>query len=174
MASTASGSSKTVNGKFHLSVEGMLPKKRKLTSVASQSHKGKPTKSSKKVSDDQLSWDKMFEDSYLADFEMVSDSDLVNGIEIENEKENPFVFGNCCLALVEPRKSTLHTNCLENLLYNLGLDHSKQLSILSKTDFYSTNITPDSTRNTPKDLDTQMNVTFMLMMCMPYQKVVYM
>ena len=67
---------------------------RKLTGFASQSHKGKPAKSNKKVLDDHLSCDKMFEDSYLADFEMASDADLKHGIEVENEVENPFKFGN--------------------------------------------------------------------------------
>ena len=71
-----------------------------------------------------------------------------NGIQVVG-------FGNCCLALVvEPRKSTSCTHCLENVLYDLGLHHGKQLYSLSKTDFYSTNITPDSTRNAPKGLDT--------------------
>ena len=70
------------------------PKKRKLTKVVVQSHKGNPTKSSKKASDGQLSWDEVFEDSYLADFEMASDADLENGIEVEAGVENPFAFGN--------------------------------------------------------------------------------
>jgi hypothetical protein len=63
---SVSGGSKTVNENFHLSFEGMLLKKRKLTDVASQSHKGKPTKSSRKASDNHLSWDKVFEHSCLA------------------------------------------------------------------------------------------------------------
>ena len=42
---------------FHLSFEGTVPKKRKLTDVASRSHVNKPTKSTKKVLDDHLSWD---------------------------------------------------------------------------------------------------------------------
>jgi hypothetical protein len=70
------------------------PKKHKLTNVVVQSHKGNPTKSSEKASDDQLSWDEVFKDSYLADFEMASDADLENGIEVEAGVENPFAFGN--------------------------------------------------------------------------------
>jgi hypothetical protein len=76
---------------FHL--ERVSPKKRKLTKVAVQSHKGNPTKSSTKALDDQLSWDEVFEDSYLAEFEMASDADLNNGIEVEAGVANPFVFG---------------------------------------------------------------------------------
>ena len=94
VASAESSGSKTVDENFHLSFESMLPRKRKLTNVASKSHKGKPAKSNKKVLDDHLSCDKMFEDSYLADFEMASDADLKHGIEVENEVENPFKFGN--------------------------------------------------------------------------------
>ncbi len=59
-----------------------------------QSHKGNPTKSSKKALDDQLSWDEVFEDSYLVEFEMASDADLENGIEVEAGVENLFAFGN--------------------------------------------------------------------------------
>ncbi len=70
------------------------PKKCKLTKVVVQSHKGNPAKSSEKASDDQLSWDEVFEDSYLTDFEMASDADLGNGIEVEAGAENPFAFGN--------------------------------------------------------------------------------
>jgi hypothetical protein len=44
--------------------------------------------------DNQLSWDEVFEDSYLAEFEMASDADLENGIEVEAGVENPFAFGN--------------------------------------------------------------------------------
>ncbi len=55
---------------------------------------------------------------------------------------------------INTKKSTLHTNCLENLLYKLGLHHSKQLPSLAKTDFYSTNISTDSTWNAPKNLNT--------------------
>ena len=47
----------------------------------------------------------------------------------------------------------MSTNFLENVLYKLGLHHSKQLSSLAKTVFYSTNISTDSTRNSPKDLN---------------------
>jgi hypothetical protein len=83
-------SSKSVKN-FHL--ERVSPKKRTLTKVAFRSHKGNPTKSSKKASGDQLSWDEVFEDSYLAEFEMASDADLENGIEVEAGVENPFVFG---------------------------------------------------------------------------------
>ena len=72
----------------------MLPKKHKLTDVASQSHKGKPAKSNKKVSDEHLSWDEMFEDSYLSNFKMASNADLENEIEVENKVETPFAFGN--------------------------------------------------------------------------------
>ncbi len=46
-ASAESGGSKTANENFHLSFEGMAPKKHKLTDVASLSHMGKPAKSSK-------------------------------------------------------------------------------------------------------------------------------
>jgi hypothetical protein len=68
----------------------MLPQKHKLTDVSSQSHKGKPTKSSKKASDDHISLDKVFEDSYLVDLKMASNADLKNRIEVKN----PFAFGN--------------------------------------------------------------------------------
>ena len=83
------GSSKSEN--YHL--QRVIPKKRKLTKFAVRSHKGNPTKSSEKASDDQLSWDEVFEDSYLAEFEMASDADLENGIEVEAGVENPFAFG---------------------------------------------------------------------------------
>ena len=46
------------------------------------------------ASDDQLSWDEDFEDSYLAEFEMASDADLKNGTEVEPRVVNPFAFGN--------------------------------------------------------------------------------
>ncbi len=72
----------------------MSPEKRKLAKVAIQSHKGNLAKSSKKASNDQLSWDEVFEDSYLADFEMASDADLKNGTEVEPRVENLFTFGN--------------------------------------------------------------------------------
>jgi hypothetical protein len=65
-----------------------------LTKVAVQSYKGNPAKSSKKALDDQLSWDEVFKDSYLADFEMASNADLKIGTEVEPRVENPFVFGN--------------------------------------------------------------------------------
>ncbi len=56
--------------------------------------------------------------------------------------------------LVEPRKSTPCTHCLEHVLYNFEYDleihHRKQLSSLVKSDFYNTNIPLDSTRNAPK------------------------
>ena len=55
---------------------------------------------------------------------------------------------------INTKKSTLHTNCLENLPYELGLHHSKQLPSLTKTDFYSTNISTDSTWKAPKNLNT--------------------
>ena len=84
--------SKTIEENFHL--ERMSPKKRKLTKVAIRSHKGNPTKSSKKASDDQLSWDEVFEYSYLADIEMASVAGFENGIEVEPRVENPFPFGN--------------------------------------------------------------------------------
>ncbi len=48
----------------------------------------------------------------------------------------------------------MYTESLENVLYNLGLQHSKQLSSLVKNVFYSTNIISDSTRNILKGLDT--------------------
>ncbi len=83
---------KSVKENFHL--ERVSPKKRKLAKVAIQSHKGNPAKSSEKASDDQLSWDEVFEDSYLAEFEMASDADLENGTEVEAGVENPFTFGN--------------------------------------------------------------------------------
>jgi hypothetical protein len=44
--------------------------------------------------DNQLSWDEVFEDSYLAEFKMASDADLENGIEVEAGVENPFMFSN--------------------------------------------------------------------------------
>jgi hypothetical protein len=87
-----SGSSKSVKENFHL--ERVSPKKCKLAKVAIRSHKGNPAKSSKKTSDDQLSWDEVFEDSYLAEFEMASNADLENGIEVEAGVENPFAFGD--------------------------------------------------------------------------------
>jgi hypothetical protein len=61
----------------------MVPKKCKLIDVVSQFHKSKPTKSTKKVLGDYLSWDEVFEDAYLADLEMASDVDLKNGIQVE-------------------------------------------------------------------------------------------
>ncbi len=64
-----------------------------MTKVAVRSHKGNPTKSSKKALHDQLSWDEVFEDSYLAEFEMASNADLENGVEVEAGVENPFAFG---------------------------------------------------------------------------------
>jgi hypothetical protein len=69
-------------------------KKHKLKKVAIRSHKGKPAKSGKKALDNQLSWDEVFEDSYLADFEMASNADLENGIEVEPVVENLLAFGN--------------------------------------------------------------------------------
>ena len=72
----------------------MCPKKRKLTKVAIQSHKGNPAKSSEKALDDRLFWDEVFEDSYLADIEMALVAGFENGIEVEPRVENPFVFGN--------------------------------------------------------------------------------
>ena len=85
---------------------------------------------------------------------MASVADFKNGIEVEPGVENPFAFGNWRLALVEPRKSSPRTHCLENVLYdfeyNLEIHHRKQLSSLAKTDFYNTNILLDSTRNAPK------------------------
>ncbi len=92
VASAMSNGSKSVEENFH--IERVSPKKRKLARVAIRSHKGNPTKSSKKASDDQLSWDEVFEDSYLAEFEMASNADLENGIEVEAGVENPFAFGN--------------------------------------------------------------------------------
>ena len=92
VASAASGGSKTVNENFHL--EHMWPKERKLTKVAIRSHKSKPARSSKKALDNQLSWDEVFEDSYLADLKMASNADLKNGIEVEPVVENLFAFGN--------------------------------------------------------------------------------
>ncbi len=92
VASATSGGSKSVEDNFHL--ERVIPKKRKLTKNAIRSHKGNPAKSSKKALDNQLSWDEVFEDSYLADFEMASDADLENGIKVEPRVENPFTFGN--------------------------------------------------------------------------------
>jgi hypothetical protein len=91
VASAMSNGSKSVEENFHL--ERMSPKKRKLAKVSVQSHKSNPTKSSEKALDDQLSWDEVFEDSYLAEFEMASDADLKNGIEVEAGVENPFAFG---------------------------------------------------------------------------------
>ena len=147
---SVSGSSKTVDDNLHLSFEGRVPQKQILTDTASWFRVSKPAKSTKKVSDDRLSWDEVFEVAYLSNLEIASDADLGNRIQVEN----PFVFGNWCPTLVEPRKSTTSTNCLENALYKLGLQHSKQLSSLVKTDFYITNISPDSTSNAPKDLST--------------------
>ena len=92
VASATSDGSKTVKENFHL--ERMNPKKRKLTKVAIRSHKGNPAKSSKKALDDQLSWDEVFKDSYLADIEMASVAGFENGIEVEPRVENPFAFGN--------------------------------------------------------------------------------
>jgi hypothetical protein len=92
ISSAASGGSNTVGENFHL--EDMLLKKRKLTNVVFQSHKGKPARSSNKALDNQLSWDEVFEDSYLTNFEMASDADLENGIEVEPVVENLFTFGN--------------------------------------------------------------------------------
>jgi hypothetical protein len=92
VASATSNSSKTVEENFHL--EHASPKKRKLTKDAIRSHKGNPAKSSKKALDDQLSWDEVFEDSYLADIKMASVADFENGIEVEPGVENLFVFGN--------------------------------------------------------------------------------
>ena len=63
--------------------------KKALTKVAIQSHKGKPTRSSKKALDNQLSCDEVFGDSYLADLKMASDADLENGIAVEPVVENP-------------------------------------------------------------------------------------
>ncbi len=90
VASAMSDGSKSVKN-FHL--ERVSPKKRKLTKVAVQSHKGNPTKSSEKALDNQLFWDEVFEDSYLVEFEMASDADLENGNEVEAGVENPFAFG---------------------------------------------------------------------------------
>ncbi len=92
VASATSDGSKSAEENFHL--ERMSPKKRKLAKVAIQSHKGNPTKSSEKASDDQLSWDEVFEDSYLADFEMASGADLEIGTEVEPRVENSFAFGS--------------------------------------------------------------------------------
>jgi hypothetical protein len=90
VASAMSNGSKSIKNFYF---ERVSPKKHKLTKVAVRSHKGNPTKSSEKASDDQLSWDEVFEDSYLAEFKMASDADLKNGIEVEAGVENPFVFG---------------------------------------------------------------------------------
>ena len=87
-----SDGSKTIKENFHL--ERMSPKKHKLTKVAIQSHKGNPDKSSEKASDNQLSWDEVFKDSYLTDIKMASVASLKNGIEVEPRVENLFAFGN--------------------------------------------------------------------------------
>ena len=57
--------------------------------------------------------------------------------------------------LVEIRKSTSSTNCLEKVLYELRLLHSKQLSGSSKTDFYNTKINLDPSRNALTTLNTK-------------------
>jgi hypothetical protein len=57
--------------------------------------------------------------------------------------------------LVETRKSTLRTDCPEKVLYNLELLTNKQLSGSSKTDFYSTKLNLESTRNTLATLNTK-------------------
>ena len=86
---------------------------------------------------------------YLTNFEMeIEDADLENGI-------NTFAFDNWCPALVETRRSTLRTDCPEKVLYDLGLLTNKQLSGSSKTDFYSTKINLDSTRNALATLNTK-------------------
>jgi hypothetical protein len=92
VTSGTSNGSKTVKENFHL--ERMSPKKRKLTKVAIRSHKGNPAKSSEKALDNQLSWDEVFEDSYLIDIKMASIADFENGIDVESRVENPFAFGN--------------------------------------------------------------------------------
>ncbi len=92
VASATSNDSNTFKENFNL--ERMSPKTHKLTKVAIRSHKGNPAKSSKKASDNQLSWDEVFEDFYFADIEMASVADFENGIEVEPRVENPFAFGN--------------------------------------------------------------------------------
>ena len=61
VASVMSDSSSDSAENYHLQCDP--PKKRKLTKVVVQSHKGNPAKSSEKASDDQLSWDEVFEDT---------------------------------------------------------------------------------------------------------------
>ena len=57
--------------------------------------------------------------------------------------------------LVGARKRTSSTNCLEKVLYELRLLHSKQLSGSSITNFYNTQINLDSTRNALTTLNTK-------------------
>ena len=82
MARKPAQGSKTVDENSHLSFEGLVPKKHKLTDVVAQFLKGKSAKAIKKVADDHLSWDEVFEDAYLADLYMASDADLKNGLRL--------------------------------------------------------------------------------------------
>ena len=69
--------------------------KKALTKVAIQSHKGKPTRSSKKALDNQLSCDEVFGDSYLADLKMASDAQTLKmGLQLNLWLRTLFVFGN--------------------------------------------------------------------------------
>ena len=143
-----SGSSKAINKNYHISVDGKVQKKAKVGRcyvllLQEQSHQV-----TKKVLDDHLDWDEVFGDAYLIGLE-IADADLKTGIQMEN----PFAFGNWWPMLVKPRKCATSSDCLEHVLYKLGLHHSKLLSSLAETDFHSTNLNLDSTRNAPTILN---------------------
>ena len=85
---SASGGSKVVNDKYHLSLAGKCPQKLRLTNVPNQSHRSDPAKPPKRLSGNDIHWDDAFEDAYLADFEMADEyAELKNGT-------NLFTFGN--------------------------------------------------------------------------------
>ena len=57
--------------------------------------------------------------------------------------------------LVETWKSTSSTDCLEKVLHDLGLLHSKQMSDLATIDSLNTTSNLESTRNVLKTLNTR-------------------
>ena len=105
-------------------------------------------KSSEKhrFSDVNLNWDEMFKDAFVTDVEV---ADLEKGIQVENL----FAFDKWWSALVEPRKGTPSTENHEIVQYEVDLQHSKQLSSFTKTNYCSTNFNSGSTRNAPKMLN---------------------
>ena len=86
---SASIRSKVADNNYHLSLDDKCPQKQMVTFVPRQSHKSDITKLPKELKGSSaIEWDDVFDDGYLADFEMgIEDADLENEI-------NPIAFGN--------------------------------------------------------------------------------